>query len=281
MLTHVLLLSLLGAGAAVRTRETVRRVVLLRTSGSDLAPAASGYIYSKGGGRESVVAMAEREVMAHLADMSSAERVIPVTEQEEPADGLADVDYKKIFDDYSAGYGGGRAYDDYLESLKRFKGGRRRDYDAGSAEGNGDAGSYHKAKFESYSITGDHEGHDDDDAHSKLYDQHSRGVDEERKGTEDDSRIFHKVYENSGETNNHKYLGERVKAFPDEHQYYGSSGRGHKYGSYKSKEPEAKQANAGAASAASAGQAPAEQPEGGAADADRAERSSFDYKVEH
>ncbi|XP_045779432.1 uncharacterized protein LOC123876999 [Maniola jurtina] len=262
MLRLVLLTALTALAGGMETRETVQRLVMVRTTGSDLQPAATGYIYKKDDdGPESVVHMAEGEVMEHLAKLYTRpahaasddkahtnERVIPVKEPHgESVDGIADVDYKKIFDDYSAAYGHDRAYDDYLKNLKRFKGGLYSKYDADRAEddkgskhhkhGKGDAKSYHNEKFESYSISGGHKKDQDDgdahNAHKKHYDHYGGFKNDEQDAArgEHGARSFHGVYDD--DKHDHQYFGKGGKAFADEHKYYGTGDRAHKYHSYE------------------------------------------------
>lgn len=214
-----LLLSLAAAAAAAAaasTSETVERVVMVRTTGSDLQPAATGFIYKKQtDGQEIVQPMHESEIERHLAKLytgpvSSAERVIPVKEhREEPLDGLEHVDYEKLLRDYGDNH-------DYRDTLKRFKANLHHDYHGHSAEDDVPSEKYHygknHAKFESYSIT---DGHKDDAYKPHHYSKHGKANNDED---------FH-VY---GTHKDDDYLG-KVK-FPD-HEYYG--GRGHKYGAYE------------------------------------------------
>lgn len=59
---------ILAYGSCMEMRETVERMVMVRTTGSDLQPAATGYIYKKDmDGPASVVKLGESEVMEHLS----------------------------------------------------------------------------------------------------------------------------------------------------------------------------------------------------------------------
>ncbi|XP_069361820.1 uncharacterized protein [Maniola hyperantus] len=324
MLPRVLLTAMaaLAGVGAMETRETVQRLVMVRTSGSDLQPAATGYLYKKDDdGPESVVHMAESEVMEHLAKLytrpthaahaahgkpGANERVIPVKEtHEEHVDGIADVDYKKIFDDY----GHRRSYDDDLDNLKRFKGGLYRKYDADSAEddkgskrhkhGKDDAKSYHNEKFESYSISGDHKKDQDDgdahDARNKHYD-HYRGSNKDGRDAghgKDGARSFHSGYDN--DKGEHDYFGEGGKAFADGHQYYGTGDADgtHKHHNYEYEpkhyaarvehdEGQGKEAAERADRRSSdESTTSAETPADVGSEGGRAGGSSFGYQVEH
>lgn len=127
-------------------RETVERMVMVRTTGSDLQPAATGYIYKKGhDGPASVVKMGESEVIEHFsklygkpeaykaplpaaagpfyakdddedkaashASVATEEHVKPVVEDanehDDRIDGIASEDYDKIFEEYAKEYGSG------------------------------------------------------------------------------------------------------------------------------------------------------------------------------
>ncbi|CAH2054175.1 unnamed protein product, partial [Iphiclides podalirius] len=144
MVRRLPLLLLATVASCMEMRETVERMVMVRTTGSDLQPAATGYIYKKrSDGPASVVKMDESEIMEQLskfydqpkvyaapekdsdeskaASHPSEEYVIPVVEkQEEEADhvdGIADDDYAAAYD----GYGDyKRKFADYLHGLGHF-----------------------------------------------------------------------------------------------------------------------------------------------------------------
>lgn len=137
-------------------RETVERMVMVRTTGSDLQPAATGYIYKKESNRPaSVITMGESEVMEHLSKFSdqpeafaapvpvaagpfyakqendratsdfSETKVIPVVEVQEEnkdnIDGIAKEDYGHIMKEYESDFGNYNSdFDDYLKSLGYF-----------------------------------------------------------------------------------------------------------------------------------------------------------------
>lgn len=134
-------------------KETVERMVMVRTTGSDLQPAATGYIYKKeNDGAASVIKMGESEVMEHLskvyeqpksfaapipvaagpfygkededkaASFSSESKVVPVVEvQDDQVDGIAN---ENIFGEYASNFGNYNSdFDDYLKSLGYFEDG--------------------------------------------------------------------------------------------------------------------------------------------------------------
>lgn len=137
-------------------RETVERMVMVRTTGSDLQPAATGYIYKKeSDGPESVVKMGESEVMEKLsklyekpqaykapvpaakgpfhneedvskaASYASEAYVIPVVDKtddkgEEHIEGIANEDYEKIFEGYGPDSGDYKGFSDYFHGLGHF-----------------------------------------------------------------------------------------------------------------------------------------------------------------
>lgn len=146
------------SSSCMEMRETVERTVMVRTTGSDLQPAATGYIYKKDtDGPASVVKMEESEVMEHLskiyskpeaykapvpvavgpfhdkevddtkaASHASAAYVIPVEEKSEENDdehiaGIADDDYAKMFEGYGAGFVGDyKDFPDYFHGLGQY-----------------------------------------------------------------------------------------------------------------------------------------------------------------
>lgn len=165
------LLLLFAYGSCMEMRETVERTVMVRTTGSDLQPAATGYIYKKeSDGPVSVVKMGESEVIEHFSKMygkpeaykapvraaagpfhdteedgskaasyTSEELVKPVEEKVEVdhIDGLAPEDYDKIFEEYSKKYGSGYKDDfsDYLHGLGHFDHGIYHEYGGGKDYG--------------------------------------------------------------------------------------------------------------------------------------------------
>ncbi|XP_049884538.1 uncharacterized protein LOC126379764 [Pectinophora gossypiella] len=153
MARGVALLFLVACVNCMEMRETVERMVMVRTTGSDLQPAATGYIYKKDNdGPASVTKMGESEVMEHFSKMyeqpksfaapipvaagpfyvkenedkhaalSSESKIIPVVENQEEKDdhidGIADEDYSKIFGEYASDFGDYKSdFDEYLKSL--------------------------------------------------------------------------------------------------------------------------------------------------------------------
>ncbi|KAJ8709337.1 hypothetical protein PYW07_009163 [Mythimna separata] len=167
------LLLLFAFGSCMEMRETVERTVMVRTTGSDLQPAATGYIYKKeSDGPASVVKMGESEVIEHFSKMygkseaykasapagkgllqdaeededkaashASEEHVKPVVENvdehDDPIDGIAAEDYDKIFEEYAKKYGSGYKDDfpDYLHGLGHFDHGIYHEYGGGKDYG--------------------------------------------------------------------------------------------------------------------------------------------------
>ncbi|KAG6445523.1 hypothetical protein O3G_MSEX003967 [Manduca sexta] len=159
---------LVVCAACMEMRETVERMVMVRTTGSDLQPAATGYIYKKGtDGPASVIQMGESEVMEHLSKLyekpqaykahanvalgpvkedeskeaseASESYIKPVVEKQEEdnekVDGIADEDYGKMFD-YAAHYDDyKKSFDDYLHRLGSFKDGLYKEQGGGKDYG--------------------------------------------------------------------------------------------------------------------------------------------------
>ncbi|CAG9793390.1 unnamed protein product [Diatraea saccharalis] len=156
MARRIVALLLVSVASCMEMRETVERMVMVRTTGSDLQPAATGYIYKKdNNGAASVIKMGESEVMEHLSKLyeqpeafaapipvaagpfyakeedgiksasRTDEHVIPVVEKSEDdhdnIDGIADEDYQKMFKDYAGDFGKYNGdYTDYLHGLGYF-----------------------------------------------------------------------------------------------------------------------------------------------------------------
>lgn len=171
------LLLLLAYGSCMEMRETVERMVMVRTTGSDLQPAATGYIYKKeSDGPASVIKMGESEVIEHFSKLhdkpeaykapipaaagpfyaeekdedkaaseTTEEEVKPVIEKtdehDDRIDGIAVEDYDKIFEEYAKRYGSGYKSDfaDYLHGVGHFDHGVHHDFGPGNAY---DTGSY-------------------------------------------------------------------------------------------------------------------------------------------
>ncbi|XP_026500184.2 uncharacterized protein LOC113403802 [Vanessa tameamea] len=289
MLSRLALILVLAAGGScMEMRETVERMVMVRTTGSDLQPAASGYIYKKkNDGKESVIEMGESEIMEQLAKLyeqpkafgapipiskglkteeedeknsesQSAERVIPVKEkQEDHIDGIADDDYKKIFDEYTSLYGDNKAYDDYIRSLSHFGDGLYNGYAGDNKHddkgykgfnkkqryGDGKAGDYHNEKYESYAYSDSDRKGDESKDHEK-HNEHNENEDNGKKSApgkadahgfykvfdkhDDQRQKNHKIYDNEDKIGFHKFAGG--------HKYHGAEDRGYdKDGSHESR----------------------------------------------
>ncbi|CAH4027607.1 unnamed protein product [Pieris brassicae] len=137
MVRRIVILFIIAYGSCMKMRETVERTVMVRTSGSDLQPAATGFIYKRGTDGEAVVTkLGQNEVMEQLSKLYKPQefagssknigsfekqnapikenKIIPVEENTD-VDGIADDDYKKIIDEYTTNF------DDYLKDLGTFK----------------------------------------------------------------------------------------------------------------------------------------------------------------
>lgn len=207
-------------GLCMEMRETVERMVMVRTTGSDLQPAATGYIYKKDNdGHASVIKMGESEVMEHLSKLykqpesfaapipvaasafyakeededkaaSHAEaRIVPVIEKDDHGeiDGIADDDYSKIFKEYASDFGDyDKDFSDYLHGLGHFEHGiyhgygEGSDYGAKSHDDDGDKGYKGYASKHHYDKGGA------GDYHTKKYESYSiSGGGDHKKGYDD------------------------------------------------------------------------------------------------
>ncbi|CAH0731419.1 unnamed protein product, partial [Brenthis ino] len=254
--------------SCMKMRETVERTVMVRTTGSDLQPAATGFIYKKqNDGEESVIEMGESEVMEQLSKLYTEpqsyvapipikkafenkngenkekskddERIIPVKEKAEDdhvghVDGIADDDYKKIFDEYSAHYGDNTSYEDYLRSLGHFedgyKGGSKQDdegYKDKNYYKNGGTGDYHNEKYESYSFSGNGSHEDSDgDADRHHYDNRKIHKGHNDANSKEKSDGYRKVFNKDQKYKDYGPYGNDGKTF----QNYGSVHHGLGYG---------------------------------------------------
>ncbi|XP_050354574.1 uncharacterized protein LOC126776279 [Nymphalis io] len=264
MLSRLALILVVAAcGSCMEMRETVERMVMVRTTGSDLQPAASGYIYKKkNDGKESVIEMGESEIMEQLAKLyeqpKSEERIIPVKEkQEDHVDGIADDDYKKIFDEYTSHYGDSKAYDDYLRSLSHFGDGLYSGYEGDNKHddegfkgynkkqryGDGKAGDYHNEKYESYAYSGSDRKGDETKVHEK-HNGHNQNEEDGKKSSLDkaDAHGFYKVFDkdDNQRQKDHQIYDNKDKIgfhkFANGHKYHGEQDRGYdKDGSHESR----------------------------------------------
>lgn len=220
-----LILVVAACGSSMEMEETVERMVMVRTTGSDLQPAATGYIYKKkNDGKESVIEMGESEVMEHLSKLyeqppafaapipitkgrslakdeddtesetHSEERIIPVKEkQEDRVDGIVDEDYKKIFDDHLKKYGNNNAYDDYVRSLKNFGGGL---YDGFKGDYIHDDGGY--AEYKKRHNYGNGNAGDYHNANYKSYAFSDKSLKEGHAGAKDYKKLYRHDDHNEG-----------------------------------------------------------------------------------
>lgn len=192
-------------------RETVERMVMVRTTGSDLQPAATGYIYKKrSNGPASVVKMDESEILEQLskfydqpkvyaapdkesdenkAASHSNEYVIPVVEKQEEKehiDGIADEDYGKEYegyDDYK------KKFTDYLHGLGHFEDGIYHKHGSGEDYGSKGHHEYGEKSYKGFGAKHHYGKGDAGDYHTEKYDSfyvtgkggHKKEYDEENK----------------------------------------------------------------------------------------------------
>lgn len=196
------LLLLVAYGSCMEMRETVERMVMVRTTGSDLQPAATGYIYKKNNdGHSSVVKMGESEIMEQLsklyekpeaysaaapaaagsfhtkeedenkaASAASETYIKPVVEKDEHADGIADDDYDKIFSGYGSGYDDyKKGFADYLHGLKHYDNGHGHEHGGGKDYGSKGHHEYGDKGFKGFKIIHHYGKGDAGDYHTEKY----------------------------------------------------------------------------------------------------------------
>ncbi|CAG9568316.1 unnamed protein product [Danaus chrysippus] len=208
-------------GSCMEMRETVERMVMVRTSGSDLQPAATGYIYKKkNDGEESVIKMGESEVMeqlskyykqpkiadknsANIKDGSKEDRIIPVSEEsDEKVDGLHDDDFKKIFEKYGVKFDDHDGHDHYPHDFNDYYGyGGNKDnkklYDNYKKHyGDSGSGDYHNEKYSSYTHSHKGNGEKESDENNKYNNEDDKLNKEEKSDAHNEGNIrFQKAYE--------------------------------------------------------------------------------------
>ncbi|KAJ0172098.1 hypothetical protein K1T71_012071 [Dendrolimus kikuchii] len=306
MARNIVLFTLLTYVSGMEMRETVERMVMVRTSGSDLQPAATGYIYKKNSdGLARVEKMGESEVMETLSKLykephaytapgakspfygkaddenkaashASEAYIKPVVEKSEEeddhVDGIADEDYKKIFEEYTAGFGpySKKGYSDYYRGLGHYdddhyhENGGGKEFGAKGYHGygdkghkgftiihhygKGDDGDYHKEGHDSFAVSnkgGHSKKYDEADEHGKSYAEghHYKGGDHGHKGGHSKGETvegFHKIYDKNEFKKDHDFYGgeknEGSQHKHDEgHVFHGSDAGGFKKGdSHKS-----------------------------------------------
>ncbi|XP_061726049.1 filaggrin-2-like [Cydia pomonella] len=243
MARRLALLFLAACGTCMEMRESVERMVMVRTTGSDLQPAATGFIYKKDNdGPASVIKMEESDVMEHLSKLpgykqpqafatpipvaagpfyakedetkaashASEAYVIPVVEKAEGhdddgIDGIADEeDYGKIFKDYATDFGKYNSdFSDYLHSLGH--------YDLGIYHGDGGGSDYGSEGHHEHGDKG-HKGYasshgygkgGEGDYHTEKYESYSISKEGGHKKHYGDADAFGKHYDEGD-----KYSGE-------------------------------------------------------------------------
>lgn len=228
-------------------RETVERMVMVRTTGSDLQPAATGYIYKKEtDGPASVIKMEETEVMDHLtklyeepnsypapipvaagpfyakededkaASTSSESKLIPVVENQEGdnddhIDGIANEDYGKILGEYASDFGDYKSdFDEYLKSLGYFEDGIYNEQGGGNNYGSQGHHAYGDSENKGYGIKHNQEKGGSGDYHSEKYETF-------------------KVSGNGGHKKDHDEVDAYGNHYANEHGYNGANHK-HKSG---------------------------------------------------
>lgn len=224
--------------SCMEMRETVERMVMVRTTGSDLQPAATGYIYKKeSDGPVSVLKMGESEVMDHLSKLYAkpeaysapieddgnkaashvSEDIKPVVEK--PDDdghikGIAHEDYGKMFDDYTPHYEDyKKGYADYLHKIDHYGYGPYHNHGGGKE----------------YGSQGHHEYGDNDYKGFKIIHHYGKG------GAGDYHTEKYESYATSGKGG---HENDYDKA--DSHGEYYAKGHGEKGGDHGNKESHSK-----------------------------------------
>lgn len=239
-------------------KETVERMVMVRTTGSDLQPAATGYIYKKeSDGPESVVKMGETEVMEQLlklydrpqaykapvpaakgpfhndedeskaASHSSAAYVKPVEENAEEKDdhieGIADEDYGHILAGYGLDGDDDKGFSDYFHGLGHFNHGLY-EHGEGSDSGSkshhehGDKGYKGYAKSHKYGKGGA------GDYHTEKYESFAvsgkGGLDKHYDEAEENGKDYEHGHGYKGGDHGHKSAQSKGEAIDGYHKIF-------------------------------------------------------------
>lgn len=216
-------------------KETVERMVMVRTTGSDLQPAATGYIYKKeSDGAASVIKMGESEVMEHLskvyeqpksftapipvatgpfygkededkaASFSSESKVIPVVDiQDEQIDGIAN---ENIFGEYASDFGiynSDSDFDEYLKSLGYFEDGIYHEHEDGKEYGAQQRKETGDKERKGYGTKDNFKNGGTGDYHSEKYETYRASGESGGHKDYDDARSLGKYY-----ANGHEYKGD-------------------------------------------------------------------------
>lgn len=207
-------------------------MVMVRTTGSDLQPAATGFIYKKeSDGPASVIKMGESEVMEHLtkiyeqpksytapipvaagpfyskedevkaASTSSESKIIPVVENQgdsdDQIDGIANEDYGKILGEYASDFGDYKSdFDEYLKSLGYFEDGVYHEHDGGNDYGSKDHHSHGDSENKGFGIKHSQEKGSSGDYHSDKYENFKVSGNRGQKKDDADADSFGTHYAN-------------------------------------------------------------------------------------
>lgn len=231
----IVLLFLFAYGSCMEMKETVERMVMVRTTGSDLQPAATGYIYKKeSDGAASVIKMGESEVMEHLskvyeqpksfeapipvaagpfygkededkaASFSSESKVIPIVEvQDDQTDGIANENDGNVFGEYASDFGNYKSdFDEYLKSLGYFEDGLYHEHGDGKDYGEQEHRKNGDKEHEGYRTKHNFEKGGAGDYHSEKYETYHASAKGGGHKDYDDADSFGKHY-----ANGHGYKG--------------------------------------------------------------------------
>ncbi|XP_053615517.1 hornerin-like [Plodia interpunctella] len=250
-------LAVVACASCMEMRETVERMVMVRTTGSDLQPAATGYIYKKeDDGPESVIKMEEDDVLEHLsqyykqpeafaapipvaagpfyakedgdrAASHSKEYVIPVVEKTEESDdhvdGIADNDYDKIF----KGYGFGKYnedFADYLRDLGYFKDGLYHETGDGKEHGSEGHHDHGDKGYKGYASKHHYDKGGAGDYHTEKYESFSvsrqSGHKKDYDGADASGKHFEKGSGYKGGDHGHKSSHSKGEAVDGFHNIY-------------------------------------------------------------
>ncbi|XP_068619734.1 sarcoplasmic reticulum histidine-rich calcium-binding protein-like [Battus philenor] len=251
MARRVVYLLILTVASCMEMRETVERMVMVRTTGSDLQPAATGYIYKKqSDGLASVTKMDESEILEQLskfydqpkvyaapdkdasgksaeADESKAASnskeayVIPVEEKQEEKDdhidGIADDDYAKHYDGYDDYK---KKFADYLHGLGHFKDGIYHEHGGGESYGSDGHHEYGGKGYKGFGAKHHYAKGEDDDYNKKGYEGFYGSDEGGHKKEYDEADKYGEHYEKGhgekGGDHGHKEehsKGEKVEGF--------------------------------------------------------------------
>ncbi|CAG5053519.1 unnamed protein product [Parnassius apollo] len=249
MARRIALLLIVTVASCMEMRETVERMVMVRTTGSDLQPAATGYIYKKqSDGLASVTKMDEGEILKQLskfydqpksfaapikapgpfhsdeaddikaASHSSESYVIPVEvkqkEDDHLLDEIANEDYKKSYGTYK------KDFTDYLHGLGHFEDGIYHEHGGGEHYGSDGHYKYGDKEYKGYGTKNHYGKGDVGDYHTEKYESfyvsgksgHKKDYDE----ADNHGKNYAEGHEEKGGDHGHKEAhskAEKVEGF--------------------------------------------------------------------